>query len=172
VTGVLAWGVKRSLVSYATSAPGGQLLTTKDVQWEDGAFKFPLSEPSADEGGAETDGAETDGAGTASAEAGSAEAGSGDRESYEFDGTVRFHGHFGMLVAELSALRIARGENGWTLSFADGEDRVEGFSLDGEPARSGDNLDWENVRLTGAGSAVFGEHYPSGTLFDPLSIIL
>lgn len=151
MTGVLAWGVKRSLVSYATSAPGGQLLTTKEVKWEDGAFKFPLSEPSAD---------------------------GVDRESYDFDGTVRFHGHFGMLVAELSALRIARGENGWTLSFADGEDRVEAFRLDGEPertAKSGDTperLAWENVSITPAGSEVFGDHYPSGTLFDPLSILL
>jgi hypothetical protein len=153
VTGVLAWGVKRSLVSYATSAPGGQLLTTKDVKWEDGAFKFPLSEPPAD-----------------------GEAGGG-RESYDFDGTVRFHGHFGMLVAELSALRIARGESGWALSFADGEKRVEAFTLDGEPERtstSGDapeRLAWDNVSITAAGSEVFGDHYPSGTLFDPLSVV-
>jgi hypothetical protein len=155
--------VKRSLVSYATSAPGGQLLTTKDVKWEDGAFKFPLSVPSADgENGGETVGGE---------------AGGGDRESYDFDGTVRFHGHFGMLVAELSALRIARGENGWTLSFADGETRVEAFTLDGEPERAGksgdtpERLAWENVSITAAGSEVFGDHYPSGTLFDPLSIV-
>ncbi|HEY1699647.1 MAG TPA: HtaA domain-containing protein [Trebonia sp.] len=168
MTGVLAWGVKRSLVSYATSAPGGQLLTTKDVKWEDGAFKFPLSVPSADgENGGEAGGGE----------AGSGEAGGGDRESYDFDGTVRFHGHFGMLVAELSALRIARGENGWTLSFADGETRVEAFTLDGEPERTGksgdtpERLAWENVSITAAGSEVFGDHYPSGTLFDPLSIV-
>jgi hypothetical protein len=160
--------VKRSLVSYATSAPGGQLLTTKDVKWEDGAFKFPLSVPSADgENGGEAGGGE----------AGSGEAGGGDRESYDFDGTVRFHGHFGMLVAELSALRIARGENGWTLSFADGETRVEAFTLDGEPERTGksgdtpERLAWENVSITAAGSEVFGDHYPSGTLFDPLSIV-
>jgi hypothetical protein len=141
---VLAWGVKKSLISYVSAAPGGQLLTTRDVTWEDGAFRFPLSESSARDG-----------------------------DEYDFEGTIRFHGHFGMLVAELSALRIARAEGGWTLSFADGDGRVEGFTLDGEPARKEDSperLDWENVRLTGVGSAIFGDHYPSGTLFDPLSV--
>lgn len=152
MTGVLAWGVKQSLISYVSSAPGGQLLTTKDVTWEDGAFRFPLSEPAP-------------------------ASGDGGGDVYDFEGTVRFNGHFGMLVAQLSALRIARGDGGWTLSFTDGEDRVEGFTLDGEPARSGDGdtprrLDWVNVRITGAGSAVFGDHYPSGTLFDPLTVVI
>lgn len=150
---VLAWGVKQSLVSYVTSAPGGKLLTTRDVTWEDGAFRFPLKGPgpgSAEDGG----------------------------ESYDFDGVIRFHGHFGLLVAELAELRIARGEDGWILSFADGEeDRVEAFTLDGEPERSEDDggaerLSWPRVSLTAAGSEIFGDHYPPGTRFDSLSVML
>lgn len=148
MTGVLAWGVKKSLIAYVSSAPGGKLLTTRDVTWEDGAFRFPLTEPAAD-------------------------ADTGDGDQYDADGVVRFHGHFGMLVAELSQLRIARGDDGWTLTFADGEDgRVEAFTLDGEPERSGDGrLDWADVRITAAGSEVFGDHYPPGTPFDPVAVI-
>lgn len=151
MTGALAWGVKQSLLSYVTSAPGGKLLTTPDVTWEDGAFRFPLKEPGA---------------------------AAGDGERYEFDGTVRFHGHFGMLVAELTALRIARGAGGWTLAFADGEDHVEAFTLAGEPRRSGDaesgdgRLDWADVRVTAAGSEIFGDHYPPGTPFAPVAVLL
>jgi len=147
VTGVLAWGVKQSLLSYVTSAPGGQLLTTKDVRWEDGAFRFPLADSAP----------------------------GADGESFDVEGVVRFHGHFSMLVAELSGLRITRGDAGWVLSLADGEDsRVDAFALDGEPERSGDGpgrLDWADVRLTEAGSEGFGGHYPPGTLFDPLAVI-
>jgi hypothetical protein len=159
VTTVLAWGVKQSLIGYVTHAPGGQLLSSPDVLWEDGTFRFPLagSAPDAPEAAAAPE---------------------ADDGEYGFDGVVRFHGHFGSLVAELGALRIARGEAGWTLSFAGGDGRVEGFTLDGEPAESGGSADgdprrlsWEKVALTAAGSEVFGDHYPPGTLFDPLAIV-
>lgn len=143
--------MKQSLISYVSSAPGGKLLTTKDVTWEDGTFRFPLKEPE-----------------------GSAPA--GDADAFEFDGIVRFHGHFGMLVAELAEMRIVRGENGWTLSFVDGEEgRVEAFTLEGEPERSdgdgGEKLAWATVSLTAAGSEIFGDHYPPGTAFDPLTVV-
>jgi hypothetical protein len=41
--------------------------------------------------------------------------------------------------------------------------------------RSGNSprtLSWDAVRLTEAGSEIFGGHYPPGTLFDPLTISL
>jgi hypothetical protein len=132
------------------SAPGGRLLSS-EATWEDDAFHFPLRRGEEPEEPGE------------------------EAATFDFDGAVRFHGHFGMLVAELADLRVARGDDGWKLSFADGEDRVDGFVLDGEPVRSGNSprtLSWDAVRLTEAGSEIFGGHYPPGTLFDPLTISL
>lgn len=148
----LTWGVKQSFRAYVEAAggevtPGGG--TTRDA---DGAFVFVTTDQSAL--AVSADGAVT---------------GEG-----HFEGEVKFVAHGGMLSVFLADPRIESGAEGLVLTVADSparDRRIAIVKLDAANAsRAPDGALLLPATMTLDGMFLLGDHYPPGTVVDPVRL--
>lgn len=143
--GSILWGIKGSLLSYVAGASGGRV-ELDGVEQVDEVFSFPL---------ASVDGVPGEGAGVAKA-----------------TGSVRLFGHFGMAIQELHDPWVEWDGDRAVMSIAaepGGERRIVAWDLSPLVHRDGEYRAGL-VRLTAAGSSLFGQQYPQATEFDPLIV--
>jgi len=143
--GSILWGIKESLLSYVAGASGGRV-DLDGVENADGAFSFPL---------ATVDGTPGEGSGVARA-----------------TGSVCLFGHFGMAIQEIHDPWVEWDGDRAVMSIAQApasEQRMLAWDLRPMVFRGGEYRAGL-VRLTSAGSALFGQQYPQATEFDPLIV--
>jgi hypothetical protein len=150
----LHWGVKTSFRGYVAMMGGVTEVGAGAEIAADGGFTFsvaPYSDLALDATGALT--------------------GQG-----QFLGSVRFEAHGGMLKVYLADPALEIGATGAMLTVADSADRTRRVTialLDLAAMTRGD--DGEAViptALTMEGCQLLGDHYPPGTVLDPVRVVL
>lgn len=147
----LVWGVKQSFRGYVDAMGGSTEAAGGATRTDDGAFAFPPAPGSAlafDASGALT--------------------GTG-----RFQGEVKFDAHGGMLKVFLADPAVEIGPDGAALTVADSparDRRVAIATLDLAAATDEDGVRSLPAKLTIDGYFLLGDHYPPGTLVDPVRI--
>ncbi|MGO3153886.1 MAG: HtaA domain-containing protein [Galactobacter sp.] len=141
----LVWRIKASFVDYIEAMPDGRVHVSDGARSTDDGFFFPS--------------AGTDNAGTES-----------------FSGTVSFNGHHGLLCINITdpTVLAATGSRPRTIEIADtispgGRLQLARLVSVPEAAPSAATRTYQ-PRLTDAGSDLFFERYPAGTVLDNLVI--
>lgn len=148
----LYWSVKQSFVTYLQSMADGNCSISGGADVDSsGVFLFPTANPVGL---------------------------SQDAWTLEFEGTVRFSGHFGALAIAVERPVIRMTPSGGILSISTGtpDDRqIHVATLPpAMPTRVGEMLLWARLKpsLTGEGSELFGRAYPPGMELDALTIAI
>lgn len=148
----LTWGVKQSFRAYVQAAGGETTLGGGTARADDGAFVFAAAPDSALTLGAD-------------------DSLSGDGR---FLGEVRFVAHGGMLSVFLADPGIETTPEGRVLTVADSaarDRRVAIARLDlAGAARDADGALAIPTALTLDGMFLLGDHYPPGTMVDPVRL--
>jgi hypothetical protein len=146
----LVWGVKQSFRGYVDAMGGVTEAAGGATRTADGAFAFP---PASDSDLAR--------------DASGALSGTG-----RFQGEVRFDAHGGMLKVFLADPAVEIGPDGAALTVADSparDRRIAIASLDlSAAAADADGALSLPAKLTIDGYFLLGDHYPPGTLVDPV----
>lgn len=150
--GRLSWGVKQSFRQYVEMSGGSVTVGGGAARDEDGGFVFaalPGFDLSLNDAGRPT--------------------GSG-----RFAGEIGFEAHGGMLRMSLAELGVETGANGLVLTCADGpakDRRVEIARLDADAITvEPDGAVSIPAKITLDGMMILGDHYPPGTVLDPVRL--
>ncbi len=147
----LMWGVKQSFRSYVEMS-GGTVTTTDGAQaTEDGAFAFDAA-PDSD--------LTIDAAGSI-------------RGIGRFRGRVTFQAHGGMLSITLTDPWLEETADGLVLTIAETPTRRSAIArLDMGAARRAEDggVEYPAV-ITLDGMMIIGDHYPPGTVMDPVRVV-
>lgn len=138
----LHWPLKWSFINYMNDLPDGASSVTDGCHVEKGrGFWF--------EAAASTD------------------------DVHQFSGDLRFKGHHGMLYVRLANPRLTVSGDSGTLTVIDsGEDRIELATCDiTRTAEAPTHIIGSNVRLTEAGSELFGAVYRAGQALEDFLVI-
>ena len=140
----LVWGVKAAFVAYVERMADGAVTVDGGASRQpDGAFHFPLDGAASNSG------------------------------HLAFQGSVRFTGHFGMLVLTFTDPTVVRTHGGLHLQVVDDEEvdrRLEVLELgDGHPTPQG--LLFRQPQITRSGAELFFDKYRPGTAFDPVLLV-
>ena len=140
----LVWSIKASFVEYVERMSDGAVTASGGASRRpDGAFQFPL-DPASSQG-----------------------------SDLAFRGSVRFTGHFGMLMVSFTDPVILRSDGELHLTVADDEvadDRLDVLAL-GAGERTADGLVFSNPQLTRNGAELFFDNYRPGAAFDPVLVV-
>ena len=145
----LQWGVKESFRRYVEAAGGKIEVLDGAERAADGTFVFPAAPSSDLRLGA---GGKPEGAGA-------------------FLGQVRFEAHGGMLSVKLVAPALEIGPSEMVLSVADERgDRLPIAKLDISSTNAEDGGLAVPAKVTLDGMYLLGDHYPPGTVLDPVRL--
>ncbi|MBL8773490.1 MAG: HtaA domain-containing protein [Phenylobacterium sp.] len=144
----LAWGVKQSFRSYVTGS-GGSVRADAGAAEADDGFVF-----AADGGDLAFDGEGR------------------PRGTGRFRGALAFQAHGGLLSVSFSDPWVEAGPDGCVLSVADaGGRRVPFAKLDAAGAAvAADGAVTLPCAITLDGMMILGDHYPPGTVLDPVTV--
>lgn len=138
----LEWGVKQSLRAYVEGSGGAIAAEAGAARTDDGGFAFEAADDSD------------------LALSGGALSGTG-----RFRGRVAFQAHGGLLSVTLADPWIEPAGDGWVLSIAETPSRRTAIAKLGPPHDGA----LEAV-TTLDGMMILGDHYPPGTVLDPVRL--
>lgn len=145
----LIWGVKHSFRSYVEMSGGSATLVGEASLTEDGRYAFPLADGDLS---LDLDGRPAGGS--------------------RFAGGLAFEAHGGLLRVTLSEPGIDTTGEAVVLTVAEGSRRTSFARLDVDAGvRQPDGSAEIPVRITLDGMMILGDHYPPGTLLDPVRLV-
>ena len=159
----LTWGVKQSFRAYVEAAGGEVTLGGGTTRGADGAFVFVTAADSASDTISKL--------GLSSQEHRQHPAVTGEGR---FEGEVKFVAHGGMLSVFLADPRVESTAEGLVLTVADSparDRRIAIVKLDaGAAGRDADGALTLPAAMTLDGMFLLGDHYPPGTVVDPVRL--